>query len=131
MNQGLKPGITLTLKKIIGPDDTAVMHGSGLLEVFATPAMIAFMERAAMELVSAHLEEGETTVGTAVQVRHLRASSVGTLVSCTATLSNVEGRKLDFEVLAEDDQGTIGHGIHTRFVIQTAQFLERLENKKG
>lgn len=131
MNQSLQAGIRLTLKKTIGPDDTAVRHGSGLLEVFATPAMIALMEKASMELVSIHLEEGENTVGTAVQVRHLRATSVGTRISCTAILSNVEGRKLDFEVFAEDDQGLIGSGIHTRYIIQTAQFLETLLNNKG
>ena len=126
MSQILVPGIKLTTAKTVGDSDTAAVYGSGLHDVFSTPAMIAFMEQTAMKSVEACLNPGEGTVGTEVRVKHLRATPVGRVVTCTATLTEVEGRRLLFRVEASDETGLIGEGHHERFIIDNARFMEKI-----
>jgi fluoroacetyl-CoA thioesterase len=123
MEYQLKTGIQLTMEKRVTPDDTAKRHGSGLVEVFATPAMIAFMEKACLELVKPFLPEHMNTVGTEVNIRHMKATPVGQMVNCTSELIEVDDRRLVFEVKAWDEEGLIGEGRHSRFIIDTEKFM--------
>lgn len=105
---------------------TAEKVGSGALPVFATPALVAFMENTAMQLLSG-LPEGETSVGTAINIQHLKASAVGETISCTATLTQAEGRKYSFELEAKDSKGDIvGKGTHERFAVNIERFMSKL-----
>lgn len=127
MSQILVPGIKLTTTRIISESDTAAVYGSGLHDVLSTPAMIALMEQTAMKAVEACLNEGEGTVGTEVNVKHLKATPVGKSVTCTATLREVNGRRLLFHVEASDDAGMIGEGLHERFIIENEKFMAKIK----
>ena len=105
--------------------------GSGLVPVFATPYMIALMENAAVNAVQAHLEEGQGTVGTKLEVTHDAATPIGMKVWAEAELTAVEGKKLTFSVKAFDEAGPIGGGTHERFIITVDRFLAKAEAKKG
>lgn len=126
MSQILVPGIRLTTTRTVSANDTAAVYGSGLHDVLSTPAMIAFMEQTAMQAVEACLNEGEGTVGTEVNIRHLKATPVGMTVTCTATLQEVNGNRLLFHVEADDEIGKIGEGQHERFIINNQRFKEKL-----
>ena len=126
MSQTLVPGIKLTTTKTVGENDTAAVYGSGLHDVFSTPAMIAFMEQTAMKSVEACLDPGEGTVGTEVRIKHLKATPVGKTVTCTATLMEVNGKRLLFRVEASDETGVIGEGLHERFIIDNARFMQKI-----
>jgi len=106
---------------------TAARYGSGLVEVYATPAMIALMEKTCQESVQDQLEHGQLTVGTLVNVRHLKATPIGMMVECTSELTEIEGRKLVFKVTAKDEKGIIGEGIHERFIVNEKDFMKKLE----
>lgn len=115
---------------LVSSENTAITVRSGSLEVFATPSMIALMEKATCSACADLLDEGETTVGIAVNVSHERASGLGTLVKAQAVLTAVDGRKLTFEVTAMDErQNIIGKGTITRFVVNSEQFMSKVESK--
>jgi predicted thioesterase len=101
--------------------------GSGSVEVLATPMMIALMEAAAVHAVQEYLPEGWTTVGTRVDVEHLRATPIGDMVTAEASLIRREGRILEFAVTASDRVGVIGQGSHQRYIIDLARFMEKLQ----
>lgn len=122
-------GIKNTKQITVEEKDTALTYGSGTLRVFATPAMIALMENTAMNAVSAYLEEGEATVGTEMNVKHLSATPVGGTVTCEAELTEIDGRRLVFSVKASDNSGVIGEGTHQRFIIKTEKFLAKTYDK--
>lgn len=103
--------------------------GSGTLEVFATPAMIALMEKTACESVQPYLEEGCGTVGTALNIKHVSATPVGMTVTCESVLTEVEGRRLTFIVLASDEHGLIGEGTHERFIVNNEKFQSKADSK--
>lgn len=115
---------------VVTSENTAATVGSGLVPVFATPAMIALMENAAVHAVQNALEEGQGTVGTLLNVSHDAATPVGMRVWAEAELTAVEGRKLTYTVAAFDEAGPIGKGIHQRFIIQADRFLAKAEAKK-
>jgi len=108
---------------------TAVEIGSGRVEVLATPMMIALMEAAAVDAVQQYLPQGWTTVGTRVDVEHLRASPLGEVVTAEATFIGREGRELDFAVTAADSAGIIGQGNHKRFAIDIRVFMDKLGSR--
>ena len=122
----LKTGIQLTIEKRVTSEDTATRYGSGLVEVFATPAMIALMEKACLELVKPYLSEDLNTVGTEVNIKHMKATAVGQMVKCTAKLVEVDGKRLVFDVMARDEEGLIGEGQHSRFIIDTQKFMSKV-----
>ena len=122
MEVGLKYESTV----VVSPSNTAATLGSGDMDVFATPAMVALMENAAMLAVAAHLPEGSATVGTQMNTSHIKASPLGVTITASAELTEVEGRKLTFAVKAWDEKGTIGEGVHTRFVVDRERFLSKL-----
>ena len=123
----LEAGLTYTCTKTVEEHLLAVNMRSGDLRVFATPAMLALMEEAAMLAVTPHLPEGSTTVGGHIASSHLKPTAHGRSVSATATLTAVEGRKLRFTVVARDEEGLIGEGEHLRFIVDKAKFMERLK----
>ncbi len=105
---------------------TALAMGSGDMEVFATPAMVALMENVAMNESKQYCTESQTTVGVLINVAHTRATKLGDEVSAVATLTAQEGRKLSFEVVASDSKGEIGRGVHERFIVEREKFLAKL-----
>lgn len=120
-------GLTFTSTTVVDNTNTAVALGSGDMEVFATPAMVALMENAAMNAVAPHLEAGQTTVGTEISTTHIKASALGATITATATLTAIEGRKLTFAVTAHDGDNIIGEGIHTRFIVDRERFLAKVK----
>lgn len=102
---------------------TAAAMGSGDMPVYATPALVALMENAAMCCATELLGEGETTVGGHIDVRHLAPSRIGATVSATATLTAHEGRKLTFSITAQEGDKAIGTATHTRFIVNRQKFL--------
>jgi len=125
----LKTGITYTAKQIVEQKDTAAQYGSGLVEVFATPAMIALMENAALNTVLPYLDEEHNTVGFEVNVKHLKPTPVGMEVQCKATLTEFDGKRLVFKVEATDEEGVIGEGTHVRYIINSKKFMDKLNQK--
>lgn len=119
-------GLKHTSSVVVGGTNTASAMGSGELAVFASPAMIALMENAAAQAVSALLPEGSTTVGTVVNVVHSRATGLGSTVTATAELREIEGRRLIFHVAAHDEKGVIGEGVHERFIVDAQRFMSKL-----
>lgn len=122
-------GIKHTITEVVTPDKTAANVGSGLLPVYATPAMIALMEKCASECVAPYIEDGKSSVGTMLNVKHLAASPIGIKVTCTATLTEVDGRRLVFSLEASDEKGPIGEGTHERFVIDVERFMSKCNSK--
>lgn len=122
----MNTGLSFTSTMQVTPEVTAEYIGSGDLAVLATPAMCALMENAAMMAVAAHLEEGQTTVGTVLNIEHLRATKVGKVITATAVLTEVNGRELKFNIAARDEVGIIGEGTHLRFVVNREKFMGKL-----
>jgi fluoroacetyl-CoA thioesterase len=129
MEFNLPVGLSYTSKKKVTIDDAASRYGSGLIDVFATPAMVALMENAALMAVAGSLPEGFSTVGIEISTTHIKATPIGMDVKATAILVNVDGKKLIFEVIAEDKEGVIGKGIHSRFIVDTEKFMAKLIKK--
>jgi fluoroacetyl-CoA thioesterase len=107
----------------------ATRLGSGSVEVYATPAMVALMESAAVAAIEGLLPEGQSSVGIALNVRHLAATPPGQLVRARAEVVEVDGHKVTFRVQAWDEQELIGEGTHTRYVIDVARFMQRVRSK--
>lgn len=113
---------------VVAEHNTAKALGSGLVEVFATPAMVALMEEAAVQALD--LVPGESSVGTALKIKHLAATPLGLKVWATAELIEIDRRRLVFSVEAFDEQEKIGEGRHERFIIDSSKFLDKV-NAKG
>lgn len=124
-------GIKGTQSVTVSNDNTAATMGSGTLAVFATPAMIALMEKTAYLSVQDALDEGMGSVGTLLNVKHLAATPVGMQVTCESELVEIDARRLVFTVKAYDETGLIGEGTHERFIVQNEKFLAKTNAKKG
>ncbi len=125
----LEAGIKGTGSVEVVRENTAAAVGSGMLEVFATPMMIALMEKTACESVAPYLEEGSGTVGTELNVKHVAATPIGMQVTCETELVEVDGRRLVFHVKASDEAGLIGEGTHERFIINNEKFQSKANGK--
>jgi len=123
-------GKTATVRTTVTETNTAKAVGSGSLDVFATPMMIALMERAACACLADGLEPGQTSVGTQINVSHIAASPVGTEVTATATIEYVFGRKVEFKVTVADESKEIGNGKHTRVIVDAGRFMEKAQKGK-
>jgi len=115
----------------VSAGNTAQEVGSGSVPVFATPMLVALMESAAIAALQGRLQEGQTTVGTRVEVAHTAATPVGMTVTAQAELVEVDGRRLVFDVMAQDEAGLVGEGRHERFIVEQAKFLSRADQRKG
>lgn len=122
-------GKIFSITEIVTDSQLASEVGSGMVNVFATPMMIALIEKTAAACVQDELPEGDTTVGTSINVSHVAATPAGMKVTATVTLTAVEGRKLEFFVKAEDECGVIGEGTHERVIIHTDRFNEKAQQK--
>ena len=111
---------------IVTPNQTAEQLGSGLLPVFSTPAMIALMENTAMKCID-DLSVQDSSVGIAINVKHLKASAVGSEISCQANVVAFEGRNYSFQLIVTDATGSVvGEGTHERVVVNIEKFMSRL-----
>lgn len=126
----LTTGLTGSQTERVTPDRTAASVGSGLLPVYATPAMIALMERTASELVAPFLREGEATVGTSIEVKHLAATPEGMEVRCQCVLTAIDRRRLTFAIEVFDAVGLVGTTTHDRFIVDTARFMAKAASRR-
>jgi fluoroacetyl-CoA thioesterase len=126
----LSPGLVGRATAHVTDALTAPALGSGSIAVYATPAMAALMEQAAVECADRHLKPGEATVGVALDLKHTAATPPGLDVTAEATLTAVDGRKLTFAIVARDAAGPIGEAAHTRLVVDVARFEAKLAAKR-
>lgn len=122
-------GMKGEVSTLVEREDTAYEVGSGALLVYATPCMVALMEGAACEAIEEALAEGQTTVGTELNIRHVSATPVGLEVRAEAEVIAVEGKAITFKVTAYDESGVIGEGEHKRFIVSSQKFLDKTYGK--
>ena len=115
---------------VVTEELTANAFGSGLLAVYATPAMIGLIELTAWKSIQDELEEGQGTVGTRLEVDHLAATPVGMRVWCETTLTEIDRRRLVFHAEVFDECGKIGEGTHERFIIDNERFIKKAYEKQ-
>ena len=125
----LEVGIKGQRETIVTKENTAAGIGSGSLEVFSTPIMILLMEESCFMSVADKLDEGFTTVGISVDVKHLSATPLGMKIVVKSELTKVDGRALTFKVEAYDEKGLIGEGIHERFIVNNEKFQAKTDSK--
>lgn len=124
-------GDSRTVEGLVSPDMLASRVGSGDADVLATPCMIALMERAAFTLLRDILPEGETSVGTAIEIVHTRPTPAGMKVWAKAELTAAEGRRYRFRLSAWDEAGPIGEGSHERCQVTAARFMASAQGRSG
>ncbi|MBF7082706.1 thioesterase family protein [Desulfallas sp. Bu1-1] len=124
-------GLRGIAREEVTASNTAVAYGSGNINVFATPAMVGLMEKAALGSVDPLLPEGYTTVGIRVDVEHIAATPVGGRVETRSELTEIDGRRLVFKVEAYDDRELVGRGTHERFIVATEKFLQKVAGKRS
>ena len=122
---GMKGEVSTLVEK----EDTAAEVGSGSLLVYATPCMVALMEGAACEAINAAMDEGHTSVGTELNIRHVSATPVGLEVRAEAEVIAVEGKIITFQLTAYDEAGVIGEGTHKRCIVTSQRFLDKTYSK--
>lgn len=127
MTTNIPEGITHTGTTRVTVNDTARVHGSGLLDVYSTPAMVAFMEKTSMDLVSDYLEEGYGSVGISINIKHTKAVSIGEEVRCKSKLVEQDGNKLLFRIEVFHGDDITGSGTHERYIINEERFLSKLK----
>ncbi len=122
-------GMKATVSSFVEREDTASEVGSGSLLVYATPCMAALMEGAACEAIACGLDDGETTVGTELNLNHISATPVGMSVHAEAEVIAVEGKSISFVIHAYDESGEIGNATHKRFLVNSQRFLDKTYGK--
>jgi len=128
MNNNLRIGARGDQTILVTDDLTALEMGSGSLPVLATPAMIALMEGAALTAIDSLLDEGQSSVGIEITVRHLAATPVGEEITASAIVTQIDGKRVTFEVRAWDRNELIGEGTHMRYLIDEVRFMSRLRD---
>lgn len=126
----LEVGMSGSLERTVRDEDTASTIGSGSLAVLATPVMIAAAEQACVDLVQPFLDEGMSTVGTHLDIRHLAPTPVGMSFRVSCELTGINGRMLTFTVVINDGKERIGEGRHERAIINEERFLNKALRKK-
>ncbi len=127
--QMIQNGIKGYQEDFVTEDKLAKNVGSGLVRVYATPQMIALIEKTAVLSVEPYLEEGQSTVGTLINISHCAATPCGMKVHAETELVEIDRRKLTFKVKAYDERGLIGEGTHERFIIDIAKFQAKADSK--
>ena len=128
MKQSLRPGLTTTRRIDIDAARTIDFLGEEL-RVYATPELVRDIEFTCRDLLLEHAEAGEDSVGTAVNVSHSAATPQGAWVEITATVAEVDGRRVAFEVVALDALEEVARGRHSRFMVEVAKLGERVAGK--
>lgn len=118
-------------ENVVTDELTAAAIGSGSVRVFATPYMIAIMELASCNALAPYYEEGQSSVGTKLNVSHDAATPVGMKVRAEAEVVEVDRRRIVLNVTAYDEAGVIGKGTHERFLIDAAKFIAKAEGKQA
>jgi fluoroacetyl-CoA thioesterase len=130
--QTIPVGATGSFSLVVTPEQLANRFKDAMLPpILATPVMIMVMENAALNAMKPYLDASESALGTRVDVRHLAATPAGRTVTGEAKVTKVDGRRIEFAVLAKDGAEVIGTGTHERMVIDLAKFSERLKSKSG
>jgi len=127
----IEPGLVAENTHIVTDEDTAASYSDKLAPVLSTPHLVALMESTAQAAIQSYLEEGQSVVGTRIDMRHLAATPVGMEVRLRAELLEVDGRRLRFRVEAWDGVEKIGECEHERFIINREWFMRRVEEKRG
>ena len=127
----LEVGLTKEIELTVTEDMSAASMGSGTLNVYATPSMIALMENAACSCAAEYVGDGNGSVGTALNIQHIAPTPIGMKVRAIATVTAVEGRKISFTVEAYDEKEKIGFGTHERFIIDNARFQSKCDSKSN
>lgn len=125
----IKVGDSIILSEEVVHENTAEVWGSGSLPVYATPAMILLVEKAAVALLADKLDNGLTTVGTKLNISHVSATPIGGTVTCRCTLTEIDRKRLEFHVEVTDQNGRIGIGAHERFIVASEPFMEKTRSK--
>lgn len=125
----LKPGDSIETTQRVDEAKVAAHLGSGSLQVYATPAMVTFIEHTCRQLVEPHLPDGQTSVGVALSVQHLAPTPLGATVSIQAEIMKIEGQLVMFMATVRDEFEEIGKAEHTRAIIDTERFLRRAASK--
>jgi predicted thioesterase len=125
----LETGIIGEVTEKVDESKSALSMGSGELKVYATPAMVALMEKAAWTSVAPQLEDGQGTVGVSMDIKHLSATPLGMTVTAKSVLTAIDRRKLTFTVEAFDESGKIGEGTHERFIVDNKSFQDKADGK--
>ncbi len=123
MLEDLKVGMSNIARRLVTEQNTAAAYGTGAMGVFSTPAMISMMEEAAFLLLK---KLDLDSVGTGVDIKHLRACLPGTEVWAEAIVESIDRKAVFFSVTAYDKNGEIGKGKHSRFIIDPEKFMEKL-----
>lgn len=126
----MEKGIKGSQSVVVTESNTAKAFESGTLDVFATPALAALMEKTAQLSIADYLEDGFTTVGTALDIQHIAATPIGMQVTCESELIEIDRKRLVFSVRAFDECQEIGNGTHTRFIVNSEKFFEKANAKK-
>ena len=122
-------GMKFRAEDVVVQENTAASAGSGTLPVFATPFMCALMEKAAWTSIAPHLNDGDGTVGTKLDISHISATPLGMKVWAESEITAVDGKRIELKVAAYDEKGLIGEGTHERFIITNARFLAKAGRK--
>lgn len=122
----MKIGLTYQENYLVEYKDTALMMGSGDLEVLSTPSLVSFMENCAKEVVAPYLNEDETTVGVSLNMSHVKASKVNAIITCHAELVNIEGRVLTFKVVAKESDTLVSELTHQRVIVSKERFMKKV-----
>ena len=112
---------------VVSDEDSAKKIGSGLADVYATPAMVALMENVSQTSIKDSLPEGYSTVGIEINVKHMKATPIGMKVKCESVLKKVQGKKLLFQIEAHDEVGKIGEATHWRYIINDDDFMKKIQ----
>lgn len=129
MNFDIKIGLKNIAESSVTKNNTALAVGSGSLEVLATPAMLALIEKAAADLLEKILPQEYTSVGTLLNVEHIAPSPVGMKIFAEVEVVEVNGRKIIFKVSAKDEVEEIGRGTHERFIVGREKFQTKADSK--
>lgn len=119
-------GLKHTSELTVTEEVTAIAVGSGDMPVLATPIMLSLMENAAMLAVKDELVEGSTTVGGHIESSHIKPSKIGDKVRATAEVTKVDGKKIEFKVVAYSGETLLGEGTHLRFIVDREKFMSKL-----
>ncbi|MBW8057749.1 MAG: thioesterase family protein [candidate division NC10 bacterium] len=126
---GLEVGASYTIERRVEPEHSADKHGNPGVDVFTTPLLCEWSEEAAVFAVTERLELGMITLGTRIELKHLVATPIGMVVRVTATLKEIDGRKLIFIIEAYDEKEKISECTHERFIVTKDRFMQKVAEK--
>jgi len=125
----LQVGARYTIERRVEPEHSADTHGNPGVDVFTTPLLCEWSEEAAVCSVTDKLDPGMITLGTRIDLKHLVATPIGMVVKVTATLKEIDGRKLVFDIESYDEKEKISECTHERFMVNKERFVAKVAEK--